>query len=447
VTVTGRGSASRIAGTLLRVAYRLFAQAVTPALPLLYRRRVTRGKEDPARRGERFGRATLSRPKGPLVWLHAASVGEMNAADALIAPLLARGVTVLLTTGTLTSARIAAKRARAGLIHQFVPYDTPAGIGRFLDHWRPDLALTVESEIWPTTVVELDRRRIPLAIVSATLSDRSARGWARVRPFALELFSRVTLCLAQTEADAARLRALGAGDVRVTGNLKFDAPPPDCDRSELERLSTLIGARPVWLAASTHDGEEEIVAQVHATLAARLPGLLTILAPRHPERGDGIAERVRARGIALAQRSRGEAPAADIGVYLADTIGEMGLFLRLAPIAFIGKSLVPEGGQNPLEAARLDTAILSGPHVFNLEVLYAPLIADGGVEIVADAPLLADALADLLGDPQARAAQARAARKVAARGSGALASTLEALAPLLPSAPGESDTGRVEDAP
>lgn len=423
----------RVGESLLRL-YRGFGHAVAPLLPLLFARRARRGKEDAARRGERFGRASRPRPDGPLVWLHAASVGEMNASRPLVRALRRRGLVVLMTTGTVTSARIAAAEADPGVIHQFVPYDTPPGIGRFLDHWRPDLAITAESEIWPTTISTLARRDIPLAIASASMSPRSAAGWRRIRPFARAIFSRIPLCLAQTAEDAERLRELGAPQVEVCGNLKFDGGDLPVDTPALETLTQALGGRPVWLAASTHEGEETLVAEVHEALRGALPGLLTVIVPRHPERGAAIADTLTARGLRLARRSQGLLPDPDCDIYLGDTIGEMGLYYRVAPVAFIGKSLVPEGGQNPLEAARLGAAILTGPHVFNLLDIYTPLFEAEGAEIVRTAGELADAVRALLEDRGRASERAAIAADVAKAGRGALDASLAALRPLLPSA-------------
>ena len=442
---------SCLAGETLLAGYRLFGRVVTPLLLLLHARRARRGKEDPARRGERFGRASLARPDGRLVWLHAASVGEMNAAQALIAALAETGATVLLTTGTVTSARIAASRRRAGVLHQFVPYDTPGNLTRFLDHWRPDLAITLESEIWPTTIHMLHARGIPLVIASATMSERTREGWNKVPFVARRIFSRLALCLAQTQADAERLSGFGVPCVEVGGNLKYDSQKLAADPQALDRLRTALGERPCWLAASTHEGEEAIAAVVHETLHARgIPNLLTIIVPRHPERGGAIADDLSAHGLRVSRRSTGEVPDPQTQIYIADTIGELGLFYRLAPIAFIGKSLVPEGGQNPLEAARLSTAILTGPHVFNLEDIYTPLIDAGGALVVQDATGLADEVERLLRDPDAARHIAILAGEITDAGSGALAATMDALAPWLHaserSASAASDASRPDHA-
>jgi len=363
--------------------------------------------------------------------VHAASVGETLAALPLIAELTARGPTVLLTTGTVTAARVAGQRLPASAIHQFAPIDTPGAVDRFLRHWRPDLVLFAESELWPTSLGALDRRGVPLVVVNARLSERSAAGWRRVAPLARAVFNCVELWLAQSEADAARLAGLGARRVEVCGNLKFDAPPPPADMSEVARLRATIGDRFVLAAASTHPGEEAAVVGAHRQLARTGPRPLTILAPRHPDRGDALAAEIGAGGLAVQRRSTGDPIALTADIYLADTIGEMGLWFRLADAAFLGGSLVPHGGQNPIEAAKLAVPVLHGRHVGNFRDIYEALGAAGAAQEVDDVASLAAALAALRADPEARAGMARAATACIARSTGALARTLAALDPHL----------------
>lgn len=422
---------------LVLAAYRGAGWLARPALHLLLALRTRAGKEDPARRDERHGRAALARPSGALVWVHAASVGETLAVLPLIERIAAGGVAVLLTTGTVTSAAIAATRLPAGALHQFVPLDIAPWVGRFLDHWRPSLAICVESEIWPATILELDRRAIPQVLVNGRISERSARRWALLDGVPRALFGRLALVLAQTAADGDRLRGLGAGAVVVTGNLKFDGEPLAADAAELARLQNAVAGRPAWVAASTHPGEEEIAAAAHRALAATVPGLVTVLAPRHPLRGDEIRALLERAGLSVASRSRAETPGAATDVYLADTIGEMGLIYRLAPIAFLGGSLVPHGGQNPIEPARLGTAILHGPHTHNFRDVYRQLDADGGAHAVADIDGLVAALAAALGDPRVNAASVARARGFVDRSTGALERTLAALAPWVGPRPDE----------
>ena len=372
-----------------------------------WRRR--RGKEHPVRWREKLGKASLPRPDGPLAWLHGASVGETVALLPLVEALCAQGFAALVTSGTAASARMMQTRLPAGAMHQFAPLDTPQATGAFLDHWRPSFAMIAESELWPNMIAAVDESGVPLVLVNARLSERSFRRWQKAPGFIHEMLDRFDICLAQTQGDAARLMQLGAARVLVAGNLKYDVPPPPADGAAVAQLSGQIGARPVWVAASTHDGEEEIVFAVHRALAERFPTLLTILAPRHAPRGDAIAALGRARGLNLAQRSKGEALDRDTQIYLADTMGEIGLFYRLTSVVYVGKSLAGGGGQNPIEPAKLGAAILHGPQVQNFEEVYEALDASGGARIVADADALTHELRALLSTPSDLRKMARAA--------------------------------------
>ncbi|MDT8345718.1 MAG: glycosyltransferase N-terminal domain-containing protein, partial [Thermohalobaculum sp.] len=359
------------------------------------------------------------RPPGPLVWLHGASVGEALSILPLIAALrrAAPGIGVLVTTGTVTSAARIAPELPSGALHQFVPVDTAAAVGRFLDHWRPDLAIWVESEFWPRLMTETARRGTPMLLVNARVSAASAARWRRLPGMARALVGLFARIVTQDAPTQARLVAMGADPGRVAegGNLKMLAEPPGADAATLARLRAAIGARPVWLAASTHPPEEAIALAAHRLLAAQMPGLLTIVAPRHPDRGDALAGTLAAPGVRVARRARGALPDPETGIYLADTLGEMGLWLRLAPVAFIGGSLADRGGHNPFEPAALGVAILHGPHVANFAPAYAALTAAGGATVVADAATMAGAVARLLHDPAARAAQTAAAEAVLAQ--------------------------------
>jgi 3-deoxy-D-manno-octulosonic-acid transferase len=403
-----------------------------PLVPAYLARRRRAGKEDPLRLAEKLGRPGLARPDGPLVWIHAASVGETVSTLALVDRLRDRGAALLLTTGTVTAAAVAGERLAGRALHQYAPLDAAPFVRRFLDHWRPDLVLNVESELWPATVAALHRRRVPLVVVNGRLSPRSARGWARLPAAARAVFSRLTVVLAQTPADAERFRTAGAGDVRVLGNLKFDAVAPAADAAELARVAGAVAGRPLWLAASTTAPEEAAAAHVHRRLAGDHPGLLTVIVPRHPARGAELVAELTAAGLVVARRSTGALPGPDTDVYLADTLGELGLFYRLAPIAFVGGSLNDRGGQNPIEASLLDTAVLHGPRVPNVAAVYADLDAAGASRVVADADDLAAAVGRLIADPAAVAAMAEAGRAEVTAGAGALDRTLAALRPLWP---------------
>lgn len=412
--------------------YRCAAGAAAPALRLWLGTRQQRGKEDQIRLGERQGIAGQARPPGGLVWLHAASVGEALSVLPLVAQLRAQwpDVALLFTSGTVTSAQLLAERLPPGCIHQYAPLDVPAWVGRFLDHWRPGAVLWVESELWPNTLATLRARRIPVALVNARMSPRSFARWQSVasliRP-PLDLFEP---CLAQDETIATRLTALGARNVRCLGNLKFDAEPLPADGAALADLQAAISGRPVWLAASLHLAESPAVAEAHRTLASRHPGLLTMVVPRHPAKGDEMAAAFAASGLTTAQRSRGMLPGSS-DVYIADTLGELGLFYRVARVVLIGGSLIPHGGQNPLEAARLGGALILGPHMFNFPEITAALLAADGADQITNGPALGSAIDRLLGDAALMTRRGAAARGVAESGRGAVERVAAALAPLL----------------
>lgn len=416
-----------------RAVYRALASVAEPALRIWLDRRVGRDKEEFARLGERRGRASRPRPPGRLLWVHAASLGETRSVLGLIERIVdARPhVQVLLTTFTVTAARLVAEGPPANTIHQFVPLDVPRWIARFLDHWRPDAAIWVEGELWPNLVAAAHERGFPMALVNARLSSRSFARWRAARALFQAPLEAFTPVLAQSEGDAERLHQLGAVAVRFVGNLKFDGAPLAYDDGELTRLRAALGGRPAWLAASTHPGEEAIVAEAHRALAARHADLLTIMVPRHAARGTEIAAALATDGLAAARRSLGETPAAAHAAYLADTMGELGLFYRLAGLAFIGGSLAPHGGQNPLEAARLDCALVFGPHMANFSDIAAALVAAHGAIEIRDAGSLAAAIGRLLDDPVERTRRAAAAAGIAAAGRGAVDRVLAGLAPLL----------------
>lgn len=422
-------------GLLLR-SYRQITRILAPLAPMVLARRAERGKEDRARQPERLGLAKPTRPQGPLAWIHAASVGELLAVLPVIDRL--RGarpdLTFLVTTGTVTSARIAAARLGPRAIHQYVPIDTPQAVNHFLDHWQPSVAVFTESEIWPNLVFATSERQIPLVLVNARMSERSRRRWQRRRSIAQQLFGRFTLVLAQNLSLARHFSQLGAPQTVSAGNLKIDAPPPPVNADELARLRRVIGVRPLLVAASTHEGEERIIGDAHAKLRARLPDLLTILAPRHPERGAQIAAELGATGLNVARRSTAEDPTPATDVYLADTIGELGLFYSMGDTVFLGGSLVEHGGQNPVEAIRLGCAVISGPGRHNFADIYKGLAKAGGVETVKSADELADAAFRLLTDETARRAAHGSAERALAVMGGALDTTVAALLPLLPAA-------------
>ncbi|MFT8243012.1 3-deoxy-D-manno-octulosonic acid transferase [Roseomonas sp. BN140053] len=417
------------------LAWSVAARLSAPLWRLHLRGRVRRGKEVAGRLGERRGEGA-DRPVGTLLWLHAASVGESLSILPLLEILAERrpALRFLVTTGTVTSAELLGHRlppALAGRVqHRFVPLDVPGWAGRFLDGWRPDAAVFVESELWPNLLAAARTQGVPLALVNARLSAHSARAWRWCPGMARTMLSGFRVVLAQTEADAERLRALGAPTARAAGNLKYASPPLPVEEAELARWRARLGTRPVWLAASTHPGEEAVVAEAHARLATRLPGLLTVIAPRHPERGAALARDL----PGTTRRSAGELPGDAAGLFLADTLGELGLFYRLAGAALVGRSLLPPGGgQNPLEPARLGCPVLLGPHTGNFaEITERLLSAGGALRVGPGAAALADAVGAVLTEPERAAGLRRAAGQVAAAASGVAEAVAEAVMALLP---------------
>jgi 3-deoxy-D-manno-octulosonic-acid transferase len=414
----------------LRV-YRKLSKAVVPLAPALIRRRLQQGKEDPARVGERRGLSADARPQGPLVWIHGASVGEVLASVGLIERLRALNLRILLTSGTVTSAAIVAKRFPPDVIHQYVPYDSPRYVARFLDHWKPSLALFIESDLWPNLILSSASRRLPMVLINGRMSPRSFPRWRRVSNTISALLSQFEVCLAQSETDADRFSALGSRNVVVTGNLKLDVPAPPADFAKLEKLMSVTRGRPALVAASTHPGEEEILVEAHKTLAGFFPGLLSVIVPRHPDRGPAVASMVAASGLRVALRSREDLPTATSDIYVADTMGELGLFYRFAPIVFMGGSLIPHGGQNPIEAIKLGASIVHGPHVFNFADVYEALDKAGGARQVDRRETLVKQLGQLLADPKAREKGLTASERVVGELGGALDRTLNALEPYL----------------
>jgi 3-deoxy-D-manno-octulosonic-acid transferase len=412
-------------------AYRLLTAAATPLAPALMSHRLKRGKELAARLNERYGESVLARPPGPLVWVHGASVGELLSVIPLIERIGEKGFVVLCTSGTVTSANLAQQRLPKGAIHQFVILDTPRFVNRFLDHWQPDLALFVESDLWPNLIVTSAGRGIPLVLVNGRLSESSFNRWRRVPGTIGALLRCFDLCLAQSPDHGERYRALGAPRVATTGNLKFDVPEPPADADRLAQLRAAVAERTVLAGASTHAGEEGMLVEAHRRLRGAFPRLLTIIVPRHPERGPSILDITGAAGLKAALRSRGELPRADTDVYIADTLGELGLIYRLAPIVFVGGSLARHGGQNPIEPVKLGAAILHGPNVWNFAEVYAALDAAHGAEEVNDAESFVLRAGAWLKDANARAAVIAAARASVAALGGGLERTLAALEPHL----------------
>ena len=416
--------------------YRGVTTGALPLVELLLQRRLMRGKEEASRIDERRGIPSIQRPSGPVVWIHAASIGEAQSVLVLIERILriAPELNILMTTGTVTSARIMGERLPARAIHQYVPVDRVAWVRRFLEYWRPAAALWVESELWPNLLLEAQRADIPMALVNARMSAHSRANWGRAPGIARELLSCFGSILAQDQEIATRLEELGATNVAVTGNLKLAAAPLPATAASLIELQDAIGDRPTWVAASTHRGEEDIVGGVHRALAGAHPGLLTLLAPRHPHRGDDVEQALTQSGLTVARWSRGEKITPETNVYLADGTGLLGQLYRVAPIAFIGGSLVPHGGQNILEPALLRCAVLHGPHIDNFRSIANELQAAGASREVADGDDLQQTVAELLGSPERMNAMAEAAAGTANRKQEVVDLVMRRLQPLIANA-------------
>ncbi|MBT6096611.1 MAG: 3-deoxy-D-manno-octulosonic acid transferase [Rhodospirillaceae bacterium] len=414
----------------------LYRAATALAAPLIARhlkQRLARGKEDVVRFNERLGEAAHPRPLGPLVWAHAASVGESLSMLPLVEALLEghETVYVLMTSGTVTSAKLLEDRLPPRAFHQYVPVDRVPYVNAFLDHWRPDLVLWAESEFWPNLTTLPASRGIPMVLINGRVSPESYRKWKRWPGLAKAILKSFSLCLGQADLDAERLKHLGAEPVRSVGNLKFAVPPLPADADDLAAMSNQFGERPRWLAASTHAGEEAMVWQAHQTIAADHPGLLSVIVPRHPDRAADIARELTAVGACVARRSLDEVPSADTDIYIADTMGELGLFFRLCPISFMGKSLVDLGGQNPIEPARLESAIVFGPHMWNFPDITERLLAADGAARVADQTELAGTVATLLADVSLCQTRAANALAIAQSESAVLPSVLTELQPFM----------------
>jgi len=403
---------------------------LSPLAGPLLRRRARRGKEDPARLPERLGRASIPRPPGRLVWLHGASVGESLSLLPLIDALRAArpDLAILVTSGTVTSAELIARRAPQGVLHQYAPVDAPGAARRFLKHWTPDLSLFVESEIWPNLILGARAGGSRLALLSARLSEASLQGWRRLPRSARTVFAAFDRVMAQEDATAAALTSLGARDDGRLNLKRLGAPLP-VDAAALATLRKAADGRPVLLAASTHPGEDELV--LEAFPRVRSGGFLVIV-PRHPARAPQIERLAAAAGFTAGLRSRGDAFGLQ-SVYIADTLGELGLWFALARAALIGGSLLPgPGGHNPIEPAQLDCPIVTGPHIDNWRDVYADLLREDAAVVAHDADALAAAFAAVLQDPPAALARAGRARQVAARDQGALNLAVQGLISLLP---------------
>ena len=416
----------------------LYSLVIRLALPLSLYYLIWRGlrqREYMDRWSERFA---LYRAEGlpSCLWVHAVSVGEVNVAAPLVAALRARhpGVPVLVTTTTPTgSARVRALWGQ-DVRHVYLPYDLPGAVRNFLDHFRPRVAVVMETEIWPNLFAELHARGIPLLVANARLSARSLRGYRPIAPLVAAALAKVDVVAAQSQADAGRYRRLGAPPdrVQVTGNIKYDLPVPAGIEGQALQWRGAWGARrPVWIAASTHPDEEAAMREAHAAVLRQHPDALLLWAPRHPERFAAVAADAADAGFRVATRRRDTLPHADTQVFVVDTLGELMAFFAAADVAFVGGSLQAIGGHNVLEPAALGVPALVGPHTFNFQEITALLVEAGAVQRVADAAALAAAVEKAFRDPAAAQARGAAGRVRIAGERGALARTMDLLEPLL----------------
>lgn len=416
---------------MLLHGYRLTGAAIYPMLGPYLSVRAAKGKEERARRSERYGRSKQVRPDGPLIWFHAASVGETVAIIPLIEEIVRRKIAVVVTTGTVTSANIADERLGEDVIHQYVPLDLKPAVSNFLDHWHPDLAIISESEIWPMTILELGARRIPQILVNGRISDKSFSTWSRSPKLADALFENLSHVVAQTELDATRFSSLGANPVTVSGNLKVDSDLPPVKGEDLTFYKDSFGSRNSWAAISTFEGEDEIVADAHQIVCKSNPKSILIIVPRHVDRADAIEKMLIDKGLKVARKSKGDPVTEDTDIFLGDTTGEMGLYLRLTSIVFVGKSMVGEGGQNPIEPAMLESAILTGPNVQNFREAFRTLLQNNAARIVKDTETLAQCVEHLMSSDETRQMMIEAGLSTVQNMRGSLEKTIQDLEPYL----------------
>lgn len=383
----------------------IYKALMTMAFPLLkatyIKKRQKIGKEHPVRFPERIGKYKHPRPTGKLYWLHGASVGESISMLPLINRLLQDDpeLSIMVTTGTLTSAEIMEKRLPARAFHQFIPFDVPRFARNLLKHFKPDAVLWFESELWPALISEIHKAQIPLILVNGRISDKSFHNWQKFHFAAKEIISCFNLCLGQSEQDKTRLKHLGAKRAECFGNLKYAGMPLPTDSDKLADLRTRIQTRPVFFISSTHHNEEEQLATHFQRLAQTVPNVLIIIAPRHPNRGSEIATMLKRKGISTALRSAGEELTPQTSVYVADTIGEMGLWYAVAHVSFVGGSLINHGGQNFMEPARDKNAVIVGPYMHNFTEMMLRAKAAGAVwQVMSSADVIEETI-ELFNEP------------------------------------------------
>lgn len=407
-----------------------------PLLHALLKKRVYAGKEDEQRLGERRGKASKPRPDGKLFWVHAASVGEAQSALILINALLEqdKDLHILITTGTKTSAQLMAQKLPERALHQFYPLDQNYWVERFLNHWTPDAVFWMESELWPNMLMDIQKRDIPTALVNGRLSPRSFKRWSMFKKSIAEVLKTFDLVLTQTDQEKGYYTELGAKCVVTTDNLKYSSKPLDYNKADYDALKKAIGQRPFWVYASTHKGEEQLACDIHGALKADIPDLLTIVVPRHPERGPDISDICEANSLdGVLRRQIKRLPDSDTDIYIANTLGELGLFYSLSPIACIGRSFSDDGGggHNPIEAAQLGCAVLHGPNVQNLQDIFDDMDAHDAAIKIEKKDALAPLLKELLGNPDKLSALQKRGHDFAAAKTRVIDTVMKEIQPLL----------------
>ena len=409
--------------TLLYRSYKLVTALIAPLAYRSSARKLARANVSPQRQAERNGHASLARPVGQVIWFHGASVGETLSVLTLITHLGRRlpQAHFLITSGTATSAGLVDKRLPPRTQHQFAPLDAPAAVKRFITHWRPNAGIFVESELWPNILVAACAQDVPLALLNARLSEKSAQDWRKFPDTAQFVLDHFSLFLAQNRRSADLLRSMGADDNRLSvgSNLKASSDPLPVDQALLDEMQQALSNRPVWVASSTHPGEEEVIIAAHQALLRQYPDLCCLLVPRHPERGEAVAQMLHDAGLTFAQRSKGDAFGAQ-QVYLADTLGETGTWYALAPIVVMAGAFQPLGGHNPIEPAQAGAAIVTGPNYFNFSETYEPLLKLGGAVLAADAASVATAVGRWLDQSDALQSAQAAAQSLVQREQAAL---------------------------
>lgn len=427
---------------MINTLYKWAFIAGKPYLNHVMKKRLAKGKEDAARIHERHGQPKMERPAGPLLWCHGASVGESLSLLILIEELLKTypDLNIMMTTGTVTSASLMEKRLPKGAFHQYMPIDHPAYVANFLDHWLPNMVIWLESDLWPNMLAEIKKRDIPAALVNARMSKPSFRKWKRFAGSIKNILSSFDLILAQNEGETDRYIGLGGNNVVNSGNLKYASKPLPVDEGQIFAFEQAIDDRTAWQISSTHAGEEEQAIEVHKGLSQDIPSLLTVIIPRHPERGPDIKLLVEEAGLNASLRSNKEEITKKTDIYIADTMGELGLFYRAVPIVCVGGSLIPWGGHNPIEPAQLDCEILYGPHMHNFETICEDFDYANASRPVKDWRELQDEIYHLIRDPVSGKKLSENARVLVMEKANVVQDIMNYLTPLLKRAEISGDT-------